>query len=218
MYSFFNKKLLGIVMQSIDDKLLSMIYGRGRGIVFTPKLFSALADPRSIGMALTRLHRKGTIRRLKRGLYDYPRKHPQLGLLSPSVDAVAQALIDRDATRLQPSGAYAANLLGLSNQVPMKVVFLTNGPSKHVKLGKQEIILRRTTPRNTATAGRVSGLVIQALRYIGRKNIDDSMLHALKRRLSDDDMNQLSKDLRYAPAWIASIIRNIASKTVIERG
>lgn len=202
-------------MQSIDDKLISMIYGRRRGLVFTPKLFSSLGDPRAIGMALTRLSRKGTIRRLARGLYDYPRKHDQLGLLAPSIDDVADALRDRDVTRLQPSGAYAANLLGLSDQVPMKVVFLTDGPSKNVKLGKQEIILKRTTPRNMATAGRTSGLVIQALRYLRQRHVDQSVLLHLKKRLSDNDKKQLIKDLQYAPAWIAEIMRNIARQNGI---
>jgi len=194
-------------MQSIDDKIISTVYGHGRGFVFTPKLFTSLGDQRVVGTALTRLCRKGTIRRLARGLYDYPRKHPQLGLLSPSIDDVANALKGRDATRLQPSGAYAANLLGLSNQVPMKVVFLTDGVSKHIKLGKQEIILKRTTPRNMATAGKISGLVMQALRHLGQRHVDDSVLHALDRRLSNDDKKQLAKDLQYAPAWIADLLR-----------
>lgn len=194
-------------MQSIDDKIISTVYGHGRGFVFTPKLFTSLGDLRVVGTALTRLCRKGTIRRLARGLYDYPRKHPQLGLLSPTIDDVATALKGRDATRLQPSGAYAANLLGLSNQVPMKVVFLTDGVSKHIKLGKQEIILKRTTPRNMATAGKISGLVMQALRHLGQRHVDDSVLHALDGHLSNDDRKQLAKDLQYAPAWIADLLR-----------
>jgi len=161
-------------------------------------------------MALTRLCRKGTIRRLSRGLYDYPRKHLQLGFLTPSIDDVANALKGRDATRLQPSGAYAANLLGLSNQVPMKVVFLTDGSSKSIQLGKQEIILKRTTPRNMATAGRISGLIIQALKHLGKKHVDESVLQVLKTRFNDNDKEQLIKDLQYAPAWIADIMRTIA--------
>jgi hypothetical protein len=212
LYDIFIKKYRIIVMQSIDNKLISMVYGRGRGFVFTPKLFSSLGDPRVVGTVLTRLSRKGTIRRLARGLYDYPRKHDQLGLLAPSIDDVAHALKGRDAVRLQPSGAYAANLLGLSDQVPMRVVFLTDGLSKNVKLGKQEIILKRTTPRNMATAGRTSGLVIQALRHLGQRHTDDTVLHALKSRLSGDDKKQLIKDLQYAPAWIADIMRNIAKQ------
>jgi len=197
-------------MQSIDDKVISMVYGHGRGFVFTPKLFTRVGDPQAVGMALIRLCRKGTIRRLARGIYDYPRKHPTLGLLSPSIDAVAHALKGRDATRIQPSGAYAANLLGLSEQVPMKILFLTDGPPKRVLLGQQEIILKHTTPRNMATAGRVSGLVIQALRYLGHKYVDETVLNTLKKNLSNDEKKQLVKDLNYAPSWIAAIMRSIA--------
>ena len=92
----------------------------------------------------------------------------------------------------------------------MKVLFLTDGPSKHIQLDKQEIILKRTTPRNMATAGRISGLVTQALRHLGQKHADQSVIKKLKRRISDDDKKQLIKDLKYAPAWIADIMRNIA--------
>jgi hypothetical protein len=120
----------------------------------------------------------------------------------------------RDAVRLQPSGAYSANMLGLSQQVPMKVVFLTDGPSRHVKLGKQEIHLKRTTPRNMAAAGRVSGLVIQALRHLGQRHVDDAVIGALRARLGPDDKRQLLKDLRYAPVWIAKIMRQVAEEDV----
>lgn len=143
-------------------------------------------------------------------MYDYPKHHPRLGRLAPSTDAVAQALAGRDVVRLQPGGAYAANLLGLSEQVPMKVVFLTDGPSRRVRLGRQEIILKRTTPRNMATASRISGLVIQALRQMGQRHVDVAVVDTLKRQLSEDDKRQLLKDLRYAPAWIADLMRQIA--------
>lgn len=150
------------------------------------------------------------IRKLARGLYDYPRSHPDLGFLSPSVEAVANALKGRDAIRIQPSGAYAANLLGLSQQVPMKVVFLTDGPLRRVRLGHQEILLKPTTPRNMATTGRVSGLVIQALRHIGQRHVDDSTVRGLQRQLSDDDKETLMKDRKFAPRWIAHLLEQIA--------
>ena len=199
--------------QSIHNKAFASIVGHGRGFVFTPSHFSSLGTPPAIGMVLKRLVEAGTIRQLARGLYDYPVKHPKLGDLAPSVDRVAKALAGRDAIRLQPSGAYAANLLGLSDQVPMKVVFLTDGVSRKIVLGKQTIILKRTTPRNMATAKRISGLVIQALRHLGQRHVDDSVVRVLQRRLTDDDKKQLLKDLRYAPAWIAVIMRKIAQPT-----
>lgn len=169
----------------------------------------------AIDHALSRYARSGRIRRLARGLYDYPIRHPKLGVLAPERDDVAKALMGRDADRLQPSGAYAANLLGLSGQVPMKTTYLTDGPSRQVKLGNQEILLRSTTPRNMATAGRVSGLVIQALRHIGQRNVDDKVISILRTNLSRKDKNQLLKDIRYAPGWIAAIMKQIAQD---ERG
>jgi hypothetical protein len=163
-------------------------------------------------MALTRLHRKGVIRRLARGLYDYPRQHPQLGPLAPSPDAIAHALIGRDATRIQPSGAYAANRLGLSEQVPMRIVFLTDGPSHNVVIGKQEIRLKRTTPRNMATAGSLAGLIIQALKYLGRRQVDASTVQSIRQRLTAEERQGLLSQIPYAPAWIGSILRELASE------
>lgn len=179
--------------------------------MFTPKDLSALGDPRSVGMALTRLSRKGIIRQLARGLYDYPIDHPTFGRIPPSADAVAKALAARDASRLQPAGAYAANILGLSEQVPTRIVFLTDGPSRRVKFGHQEIVLKHTTPRNVATAGRKSGTIIQALRHIGERNVNDKTLAILKRQLTKQDRAQLLKDLRHAPGWVAEIMRQLAA-------
>jgi hypothetical protein len=145
-------------------------------------------------------------------LYLYPETHPKLGVLSPTPDQIAQALAGKDELRIQPSGAYAANLLGLSEQVPARAVFLTDGTNRKITVGKQEIILKRTTPKNMATAGRTSGLVIQALRYLGRRHMDDTVIATLARRLSPDDRRQLIKDIRYAPAWIGVIFRRLAKE------
>ncbi len=197
-------------MQSIDSKILSRIYGRGKGGVFTPGYFMDLGSRQAVDLALHRLAKNGTLRRLARGLYDYPRIEPGLGLLYPTIDAVVEALKGRDNILLQPSGGYAANLLGLSDQVPMKIVFLTDGPARRVQIGKQVIMLKHTTPRAMATAGRISGLVIQALRHIGQAHVDDAVVARLQKRLTADDKKQLLRDIRHAPAWIAAIFRRIA--------
>lgn len=197
---------------SVDSKVISRIYGNGRGWVFTPDGFSDLGSRVAIASALKRHKRSGTIRQLARGLYDYPRTDDVLGTLLPSVDAIAEALAGRDVIRLQPSGAYAANLLGLSTQVPMKVVYLTDGRSRIVEVGNQTIILKQTTPKNMATAGRVSGLLIQALRHFGKNQVDDSVIRQLDSRLDEVARNQLAKDVRYAPAWIADIFRELIDR------
>src|SRR5277367_3155502 len=157
--------------QSIDSRILTRINRWGRSCVFVPGDFLDLGSREAIDLALHRLARKGTIRRLARGVYDFPKQHPLLGTLTPSADDVASALAGRDRTRLQPAGAYAANALGLSEQVPAKAVFLTDGPSRIVKIGPTAIQLCRTTARNMAAAGRLSGLLIQALRVLGKEHV-----------------------------------------------
>jgi hypothetical protein len=169
-----------------------------------------LGSREAVDLALHRLVQKKTIRRLARGVYDYPKEHPVLGPLSPSAETVAKALAGRDRTRLQPTGAYAANALGLSEQVPAKVVFLTDGPSRTVKIGPTTIQLRRTTPKNMAAAGRLSGLLIQALRELGQDHVTPARREHLKRTLPVEERKGLVKDLPLAPAWMHPIFRELA--------
>jgi hypothetical protein len=169
-----------------------------------------LGSRTAVGLALMRHARAGTIRKLTRGLYDYPAQDARFGVLTASTEKIAAALKGRDDIRLQPSGGHAANMLGLSEQVPVRTVFLTDGRSRKVQLGKRQIVLKNTSPRQMATAGRVSGTVIQALRWIGQRHVDDRTISMLRRRLTDSDKRQLLKDLRYAPTWIAEIMRKVA--------
>ncbi|MBN1904528.1 MAG: hypothetical protein JW927_05460 [Deltaproteobacteria bacterium] len=196
--------------QSIDNKVISRIFGHGRGWVFTPVHFSDLGSRDAVASALRRARQSGIIRQLARGLYDYPRNDKEFGILSPSTESVARALAGRDAVRLQPSGAYAANLLGISTQVPMKILYLTDGSSRKVKIGKKEITLKKTTPLNMATAGRKSGLVIQALRHMGQKHVDEDVIVKIDSQLDANSRKQMLKDVRFAPAWIADIMRRLS--------
>lgn len=196
--------------QSIDKKVLSRIYGRGRGSVHVPTDFLDLGSRQAIGLALHRLAKKGTIRRLARGIYDYPKQHPTLGDLTPSAETIAQALAGRDRARLQPAGAYAANILGLTEQVPAKAVFLTDSLSRTAKIGPLTIQLRQTTPRNMASAGRLSGLLIQAFRELGKEHITPERIQHLKRTLPSEKRRELLKDLKLAPAWMHPLFRTLA--------
>jgi len=198
-------------MQTIVDKIKNDIYKQKRGFVFTKYRFFDLGNPKTIAKVLERMVESGEIRRITRGIYDYPAKHPDFGVLPPDPNKIADALAEKDNLKIQPSGAYAANLLGLSEQVPAKFVFLTDGHSRTVQVGKLNIKLKKTTPKNMATAGRISGLVIQALRYMGQENVDDRIINILKRKLSDKDKKILMADLRYAPVWIGEIFKKVNS-------
>ncbi len=199
---YLSRKNKNIVAQTIENKVVSRIYGKGRGWVFTPNRFLDLGSRSAVGNSLSQLTAAGTIRRLAFGLYDYPKKHPKLGLLSPNPDSIARAISEKDDSRLQPSGAYAVNLLGLSQQVPAKIVYLTDGAEKTVEVGNQLIKLSRTTPKNMATAGRPSGLVIQAFRYLKKDGVTGDHIATLKSTLPDADRERLWKDRVYAPAWM----------------
>jgi hypothetical protein len=196
--------------QAIDARILATIKGRGRGCVFVPAEFYAVGSRQAVDLALHRLWRAGVIRRLARGVYDYPKEHPVLGLLTPPAETIAKALAGRDKTRLQSSGVQAANTLGLSDQVPAKVVFLTDGTSRTVRIGTMTIQLRKTTPKNMATAGRLSGLVIQAFKALGREHVTKERVDHLKRILPLEKRRTLLDDLGFAPAWMRPILLEIA--------
>lgn len=198
--------------QSIEARILATIHGRGEGSVFVPSDFLAIGSREAVDVALHRLIRQGAIRRLARGVYDYPRQHPILGALAPSAEMVARALASRDQARLQPAGAHAANLLGLTEQVPAKMVFLTDGPSRTVRIGPLTIQLRRTTPKNMAMAGRLSGLLVQALRELGQGNITPEKCDHLKRTISVEKRRELLQDLPLVPTWMQPIFRELAEE------
>ena len=200
--------------QAIDSRILAAIRKQGHGSVFVPADFLGIGSRQAVDVALHRLVRQGLTRRLARGIYDFPKQHPVLGLLEPSAEAIARALAGRDRTRLQPAGAYAANTLGLSEQVPARIVFLTDGPARTVKVGPTTIQLRRTTPKNMETAGRLSGLLIQALRELGQDHITPVRIAHLKRTIPASKRRELLKDIRLAPAWIHPIFRELAGEDV----
>jgi hypothetical protein len=135
--------------------------------------------------------------------------------LPPLSENVVQAMQARDHSRVIPSGAHAANLLGLTTQVPVRAVYLTDGRARKIPLGQQEIVFKHAATRQMATAGRISGTVIQALRWLGRDQIDPTTIATLRRWLSADDKQQLMRDLRYAPAWIAGIMQQVAEPATL---
>jgi hypothetical protein len=195
---------------SVDASIRAALKAGDAGKVYSPVDFLHLGSRAAVDKVLSRLTASGELRRVARGLYDLPRAHAILGALAPSADDLAKAIAGKGSLRLQPSGAYAANLLGLTEQVPMKLVFLTDGVSRTIHVGKQAIILKHTTPRNMATAGRISGLVIQALRHFKQSNIDARIIAKLKKRLSAQDKDVLLADAPLAPVWVAEIMRGLA--------
>lgn len=192
--------------QYIVNAVKSKIYGHGRGWVFTPQHFADLGSDTGVRTALSRLQKEKVIRRVAQGIYDYPRTHKTLGILSPSVDAIAKAFAEKNGAQIQASGAYAANLIGLSEQVPGRVIFLTDGPTGKLKVGKLEISFKKTTVRNMFAAGSQEALVIQAYKFMKEKNINQIMLETTKKFLKGTTRSKFEKNLKLAPHWIRAIL------------
>jgi hypothetical protein len=196
-------------MHSAANSVLKRIRVHGRGWVFTPGDFLTLGTRRAVDRALARLTQAKTIRRLAQGIYDYPRVHKRLGVLAPNPDDVAAVLAAKTASRIQVSGARAANLLGLTDQVPAQLVYLTDGPAHRVKIGAQTILLKPARPSRFPGAGAPAGLALQAIRAAGPHADKDLVVRQLSRALSARDRAQLARLIKYAPAWSHGIIRQL---------
>jgi len=169
--------------------------------------FADIGSRAAIDLALSRLVRRGTIQRIARGIYYYPETDPVLGAAKPKVEAIVRAVAGAGRMRLQPSGAYAANLLGLSEQVPMRIVYLTDSQSRRIRIGKNEIIFKRSTPRNLHAAGRLGGLVVQALRFLGKDAADSTVIWKLREAVPMHERPLVVRDSLAAPAWIRDVVK-----------
>ena len=197
--------------KSIEESILKRFRARGRGAAMMPGDFLDLAERRVIAVALSRLLKAGRLRRPSRGVYVYPKQSELLGELAPNPEEIVKAISRVSGERVQVSGAYAANLLGLSDQVPAKLVYLTDGNSRKLQVRNLPIELRQASARRLATAGRVSGTVAEALRYLRKGQVDDQVIEELRRRLSESDKTQLQKDIKRVPAWIGEVFRSLAA-------
>ncbi len=194
----------------VPASILRRLHGWGRGRVFLPGDLLDLGSRGAIDVALHRLERAGTIRRLARGVYDYPRIHPQLGPLSPSTDEMAQAIARRTKSTVVRSGAAAANLLGLTTQVPGRAVYLTDGRSRVVRVGGREIRFAHASPMTLAGGDTTPGLVLRALRHLGQDAVEPQAIRRLRDALDTDDKAALVR-LRFdAPAWLRPLLQDIA--------
>jgi hypothetical protein len=201
--------------QTMKNHILDRIGRFEAGRAFMAKDFLDIASRGTIDMALSSLVREGKIRRIRRGLYDVPKSNPALGgVLSPDIDQTARALARRHRWTIVPQGAWAANLLGLSTQVPAKIVYLSDGPNKKIQLGKRTLNFRHARPHVLGEQTGLSALVVQALRYIGKEHLDERLISRLQTLLSDADKRRLVKATRFGVEWIYETAKKIAERSV----
>jgi hypothetical protein len=177
-----------------------------QGSVFFVDDFLDFGIPESVKKALLRLKEKEILVRLAHGIYLYPKIDKEFGVLFPSTEDIAKAIARRDKARIVLTGVQALNKLGLSTQVPMKVVYLTDGATRNIKVGKRTITFKNTSPKNLSTKGEISSLVIQALKTIGQTKVDENTISKIQTLLQKEKVENIINDAKLAPAWINKIL------------
>jgi len=199
-------------MKSIADKILKDICKHEANWCFSQKDFLDIAGRNAIEQAFHRLLKEAEIRRVGRGLYDVPRYSDLLKItLSPDANQIAQAVARKFGWRIIPTGAQAANMLNLSTQVPMRVEYQSDGPTKAMTFGNRTIYFKRTSPKKLA-ASELGGLLINALNCLGNKNVTLEIIAKLRSRFDVKQKRQLLEDARFGSDWVFEVIRQICNE------
>jgi hypothetical protein len=188
------------------------IQGQPKGTPLFPGDFFHLGKVTAVNMALSRLVKEDLLLRVAQGIYYTPKTDPVLGLVKPSLEEIAAALAAKEHVRIRPTGVTALNKLGLSNQVPMRVQYLTDGNSRHIKVGKRTLTFQKTTPKRLAVQSPTTFLVIEALALLGKAAADTPLLQQLEEALQHEDPAILRQDAQLAPAWIGQFLYSMAKK------
>ena len=180
-------------MESIDDRIISRIYGHQRGWIFSKNDFLDIAGDAATRKALSRLEQKGTIRRVLRGVYDYPRISTLFNeAMGPDMDAL--------------------NVLELSTQVPAQSVYLSDGPSKTYEVGNRQLLFKKRSLKESGYKHCESELVVQALKALGKERIDDKVYQRLSKKWTPTFWQKILRDTKTAPAWVCDVIRHITKE------
>ena len=201
---------------SIENQILNKIKKAKRGALFFVDNFITIGNAKAVGKALERLVKSGELQRVATGIYFRPEKDPVIGYVTPGIETIAKAIAKRDKARIVPTGVYALNQLGLSTQVPLNVIYLTDGAARKIKIGNRTITFKKTTPKNLAAIGEIDRLVIQALRTIGKDKVTSEEIEKIQQLLKKEKLTYLQQDIRMAPEWIRKIMLPILKQKTNE--
>jgi hypothetical protein len=200
-------------VQALNKKAISRIYGRGRGWAFSSNDFVEDFSRSQIDNALSELCLEGKIRRVCRGIYDYPKFSELLQQeLSPDFDQVAQAFARKFNWRIQPAGDVALNLLGLSTQVPGRLVYLSDGPNRQYDIGNYTLEFKKSALKDVGFKYRESGLIVQALKALGQERVDEAVITTLRKQFDEKVCKQILKDTVTATGWVYESIKRVCGE------
>jgi len=190
----------------VENKIKEEIEKKGKGKIYFTDNFFECGSPDAVNKALQRLEQKGVLIKIATGVYLYPEIDEGIGIIFPTIEEIAVAVAKRDCARICPTGVYAVNKIGLSTQVPVNAVFITDGAARTIKIGNKKIKFKKTTPKNLLLRGPVSSLVIQALKEIGKNNVKEDQLKRIALLLEKESLENIKHDAKLAPVWIRKII------------
>jgi len=198
--------------ESLEHQLLRRIRARGAGCVFSAKEFCLLGTRSAIDTTLHRMAADGTIKRISRGLYTLPRFSGHLGrFVSPDPDMVAAAIARKFAWQIMTDGETALNMLGLSTQVPGRLIYLSSGPSRTFIVDGQTIQFRHVAMKDAGFRLRESALIVQALKAIGETHATPGVLAAIQRWLAPGLGPKVAADTTWVTGWVRVAIQSICS-------
>jgi len=202
---------------TISNKIEAIIKQTEKGKLVFISDFSEFGNYDTVRKSLQRLVNKELVIRISKGIYYIPKKDNILGILYPTAEEIGKAIAKRDKARIIPTGAYAQHLLGLSTQIPMNVVYLTDGSARKIKIGNQTIVFKKTSPKNLSFESQLSSLLIQALKSKKEVNITETDKRRLKKIISkSNELEKIKKDIRIAPVWIRKMVLQILSEITNE--
>lgn len=194
-------------MVSVEDQIITQIKNNNEGTIFLTEDFAHIANANALRVALYRLVKRGVLYRLASGIYVKPKISLLLNqMVLPSLNEIAQAIAKRDKARIIPTGSFAMHALGLSEQIPLNVVYYTDGKARKIKIDNRSITFKKVSPKKLALKGKISKLAVLALTEIGKDNLTKNEEAKVVKLLKDEKLEDLRHDLQLAPQWIAEIM------------
>jgi len=196
--------------KSLSQIIKERIIQNGENRMYVNSDFADLQNDALVSRVLSRLEAEGMLVRLTQGLYLYP-KRTKYGMVMPTLFEIAQAISEKEQAHVIPSGMTALNKLGLSTQVPMNAVYITDGTPRKIKIGNQTLTFKRATPRMFAYKSALFSLVASAMKELGEKGVSDDVVEYILKVLDkEDDREALRHDYMIAPGWIRKRLNAIA--------
>jgi hypothetical protein len=200
---------------SINKQIESKVKRSKAGQIFLPSDFKDLGTSTAIRKTLSRLVEQKVLVRMGQGIYVVPIHDKVFGEVLPSVEEIAAAIAKKERVKIMPTGQYALNKMGLSTQVPMKIIFLTNGTKKNITIGKSSIVFQPTTTKKLAMVGTISSLLFLGLEGLDLIQLTNSEIEKIISLLKKEDAKKLKHDMKLTPSRISDfVIKNFLKQAI----